>query len=44
MSQAAGKDLVPFFQKLQFKVRKIAKEDILNYIKRINAETDRSHH
>ena len=31
-SEAAGEDLVPFFRKLQFKVRKLTKEDILNQI------------
>ena len=31
-SEAAGEDLVPFFQKLHFKVRKLTKEDILNQI------------
>ena len=31
-SEAAGEDLVPFFQKLHFKVRKLTKADILNQI------------
>ena len=31
-SEAAGEDLVPFFQKLHFKVRKLTKEDILKQI------------
>lgn len=31
-SEAAGEDLVPFFKKLHFKVRKLTKEDILNQI------------
>ena len=31
-SEAAGEDLVPFFRKLHFKVRKLTKEDILNQI------------
>ena len=31
-SEAAGEDLVPFFRKLHFKVRKLTKEDILKQI------------
>ena len=31
-SQAAGEDLVPFFEKLQFKVKKLEKADILKEI------------
>ena len=31
-SEASGEDLVPFFRKLHFKVRKLTKEDILNQI------------
>ena len=31
-SKAAGEDLVPFFRKLHFKVRKLTKEDILKQI------------
>ena len=31
-SEAAGEDLVPFFRKLHFKVRKLTKQDILNQI------------
>ena len=31
-NEAAGEDLVPFFRKLHFKVRKLTKEDILNQI------------
>ena len=31
-NEAAGEDLVPFFEKLHFKVRKLTKEDILNQI------------
>ncbi|MYC75485.1 hypothetical protein F4X10_06940 [Candidatus Poribacteria bacterium] len=31
-SEAAGEDLVPFFKKLHFKVRKLTKQDILNQI------------
>ena len=36
-SEAAGEDLVPFFKKLHFKVRKLTKEDILNQIE-VNSE------
>ncbi len=32
LSEVAGEDLVPFFRKLHFKVRKLTKEDILNQI------------
>ena len=32
LSQAAGKDLVPFFKDLRFKVRKLEKSNILEYI------------
>ena len=40
ISQAAGMDMVPFFQKLQFKfdVGKLEKQDILPYIQRLNAQ------
>lgn len=31
-NEAAGEDLVPFFRKLHFKVRKLTKKDILNQI------------
>ena len=37
LSQAAGEDLVPFFEKLQFKVHKLEKSDILQQIERANA-------
>ncbi len=33
-SQAAGEDLVPFFKKLQFDVRKLEKDDILQQIEK----------
>lgn len=36
-SQAAGEDLVPFFEKLQFKVHKLEKSDILQQIEQANA-------
>lgn len=39
ISQAAGEDLVPFFEKLKFNVRKLEKTDILEYIKRVNTQT-----
>lgn len=35
-SQAAGVDLVPFFQELQFKLRKLEKSDILQAIDELN--------
>ena len=35
-SEAAGEDLVPFFRKLHFKVRKLTKEDILKQIESNN--------
>ncbi len=41
ISQAAGKDLVPFFQELQFNVRKLEKKDILQYIQQINQQSRR---
>ena len=37
-SQAAGADLVPFFEKLKFNVRKLEKTDILEYIKQLNTQ------
>ena len=36
LSQAAGEDLVPFFEKLKFKVRPLQKADILQYIESQN--------
>ena len=42
MSQAAGADLVPFFEKLKFNVRKIEKNDILNYIQQLNEQNRRT--
>lgn len=38
LSKAAGEDLVPFFQNLQFKVRKLTKEDILKQIDALNSQ------
>jgi len=38
VSQAAGVDLVPFFQNLKFNVRKIDKKDILLYIQQQNKQ------
>ena len=38
-SEAAGEDLVPFFQKLHFKVRKLTKEDILKQIETSRANS-----
>ena len=38
-SEAAGEDLVPFFQKLHFKVRKLTKEDILKQIEASRANS-----
>ncbi len=38
LSRAAGEDLVPFFENLQFKVRKLTKEDILKQIDTLNAQ------
>jgi hypothetical protein len=32
MSQAAGEDLVPFFQQIKFNVRKLKQEDILSIL------------
>ncbi len=32
MSQAAGEDVVPFFEQLEFKVRKLTQEDILSIL------------
>ncbi len=43
MSQAAGKDLVPFFKELQFKVQKLEKDDLVKYIQQINAESQKGH-
>lgn len=38
LSQAAGEDLVPFFEKLKFNVRKLEKTEILEYIKHLNTQ------
>lgn len=38
ISQAAGVDLVPFFKNLKFNVRKIDKDDILQYIQNQNRQ------
>lgn len=38
LSKAAGENLVPFFEELQFKVRPLTKQDILNYIENQNQE------
>lgn len=43
ISQAAGVDLVPFFEKLKFNVRKINKEDILQYIQQQNTQNQHRH-
>ena len=43
MSQAAGKDLVPFFQNLKFNVRKLEKIDILEYIRQLNVQNTGGH-
>ena len=37
-SEAAGTDLVPFFEKLKFNVRKLEKSEILEYIKQLNTQ------
>ena len=41
LSKAAGEDLVPFFKELQFKVRKLTKEDILKQIDEMNSQIRR---
>ena len=41
LSKAAGEDLVPFFEALQFKVRKLTKEDILKQIEEMNSQIRR---
>ncbi len=41
LSEAAGEDLVPFFKDLQFKVRKLTKEDILKQIEEMNSQIRR---
>ena len=41
LSEAAGEDLVPFFKELQFKVRKLTKEDILKQIEEMNSQIRR---
>ena len=38
LSKAAGEDLVPFFEDLQFKVRRLTKEDILKQIDALNSQ------
>lgn len=40
-SQAAGTDLVPFFENLKFNVRKLEKSEILEYIKQLNTQNMR---
>ncbi|MDE0396704.1 MAG: hypothetical protein OXL96_02755 [Candidatus Poribacteria bacterium] len=41
-SQVAGEDLVPFFRKLHFiKVRRLTKEDIVEYIETLNTQIQR---
>ena len=41
LSKAAGEDLVPFFEELQFKVVKLTKEDILKYIDKLHRQIGR---
>ena len=41
LSEAAGENLVPFFKELQFKVRKLTKEDILKQIEEMNSQIRR---
>ncbi len=41
LSKAAGEDLVPFFEELQFKVRKLTKADILKQIDEMNSQIRR---
>ena len=41
LSKAAGENLVPFFQELQFKVRSLTKEDILKQIDEMNSQIRR---
>lgn len=43
ISQAAGVDLVPFFENLKFNVRKIDKGDILQYIQQQNTQNHHRH-
>ncbi len=43
ISQAAGVDLVPFFENLKFNVRKIDKGDILQYIQQQNTQNPHRH-
>ena len=38
LSQAAGEDLVPFFEELQFDVRRITKSEIMSAIMQANQE------
>lgn len=40
-SQAAGEDLVPFFQQLYFNVRPVTKEDIVKQIEILNSQIQR---
>ncbi len=41
ISKAAGEDLVPFFKELRFKVRKLEKLDILEYIQQLRTKNRR---
>lgn len=41
LSEAAGEDLVPFFKELQFKVRKLTKQEILKQIEEMNSQIRR---
>ena len=36
LSQAAGEDLVPFFQSLKFKIQKLSRDEILKAIRQAN--------
>ena len=38
LGQAAGEDLVPFFEELQFDVRRITKSEIMSAIMQANQE------
>jgi hypothetical protein len=41
LSQAAGQDLVPFFEELQFKLRRLTKSEIVSIIKQANQQQNR---
>lgn len=41
ISKAAGEDLVPFFKELKFKVRKLEKSNILEYIQQLRTKNRR---